>query len=207
VFQGQVRADYALSPGLAVFAVFQYNNRNYLKAPLPGTFNRDSSGYEGDVGADFEITQLIRGQVQVGYLDQSYRNHVFKDTAGVGAMGSIEYYPTQLLTVKANLLRTVNDAGLTNAPTYYHTGGGVELDYELLRNLIVTAHAQDSSDAYQGIDRTDGTLEARIGANYLFSRLLGFNLSYDYFNRTSSGTFAQRGFSDNRVQFGVVVQY
>jgi hypothetical protein len=202
-----VRADYALSPSLAIFATVQHNDRSYLNPPRPGDVRRNSSGFEGDIGADFEITQLMRGQVQVGYLSQSYQDHRVGTASGVGARGEVEYFPTQLLTIKGNVERTVADAGVIGSPTFFHTGGGAEVDYEFLRNLVLIGRVRDWSDDYQGIARTDGTFEGRIGANYLFSRLLGFNLSYDYFNRTSKGAARGPSFSDNRFQIGVVVQY
>ena len=57
---GQVRADYALSPALAVYAVVQYNDRLYVHRPLPGSFRPNSSGYEADVGADGIMRELTQ---------------------------------------------------------------------------------------------------------------------------------------------------
>ena len=87
------RADYALSPALAVFVAVQHNDRLYTNPPLPGDVNRDSSGNEGDVGVDFELTQLVRAQVQVGYLDQSYQDQRIGDTSGFGTRGERRILP------------------------------------------------------------------------------------------------------------------
>ena len=201
------RADYALSPALAVFVAVQHNDRLYTNPPLPGDVNRDSSGNEGDVGVDFELTQLVRAQVQVGYLDQSYQDQRIGDTSGFGTRGNVEYYPTQLLTLKANVSRTVADTGVIGAASAFQTQGGGEFDYELLRNLIITGRAEYSSYDYQGIDRTDDYWEAHLGANYLFSRRFGFRVTYTYLDRTSSGASRGTGFTDNQLLFGLVAQY
>jgi len=138
------RADYAVSPDTAVFVQLAGNDRNYrlsatpsVLAAYPGFQNRDSNGLEALVGANFELSALVRGEIGVGYLNQSYDNKNFKDISGLGARAQVEWFPTQLTTVTVTGSRTIEDAGIIGASGYLSANAGVKVDHELLRNVIL----------------------------------------------------------------------
>jgi len=205
-WEESVRADYAVSPALAVYATALHNDWNY-STQLAGDVNRDASGYQVAAGVDFDVSRLARGQVQAGYLDQSFDDPRVGKARGLGFLGKIEYFPSQLLTLTVDAARQVNPTGLIGAAGALHTDFGAQADYELLRNLILTARAQRLRDNYRGIDRVDSIWSASLGANYLLNRRVGLNLIYNYYNRKSEGRARGTDFAVNRVQLGVVVQY
>jgi hypothetical protein len=72
------KVNYAIDPAIAAFVAVTGNDRLYDDtATTGGLLDRDSSGFETTIGLDFDITRLVRGQVQFGYLDQSYVSHAF----------------------------------------------------------------------------------------------------------------------------------
>jgi len=128
-------------------------------------------------------------------------------TTGLGLQGRVEYFPTQLLTVELTADRTVQSTGLVGAAGVNHTGFGVRGDYELLRNVILTARAGRLVDNFQGLDRKDRIWTATLGANVLVNRRVGVNLLYTRYNQDSSGLARGADFAVNRVQVGLVLQY
>jgi hypothetical protein len=77
------KAEYAVSPDTAVFASLTGNTREYDvdflgRAASPGVpaqpalRARDSDGYVATVGANFDVSQSVRGEIEAGYMSQSY---------------------------------------------------------------------------------------------------------------------------------------
>lgn len=207
VGEGELRVDYAISPALAVYAYGAASDYDYDAPVLAADVNRDSKGWQGAVGADFEITDLTRGQIQVGYLHQKYDDPRVSDTDGLALRGRLEWFPTQLATVTLTAERFVDDTGVYGAGGVLSARGAARVDYELLRNVIVTGQLGWQQDDYQGVDRKDDQTTSMIGVNYLLNENLGVFGQYNFQTRNSDGL--QRGveYDANRFQIGLVLQY
>lgn len=206
------RGDYAISPDTALFVQVTGNKRNYRlnnppAAAFPNFVNRDSDGVEVLAGANFEVSALVRGEIGVGYLSQNFDNGAFDDVNGFGARGQLEWFPTQLVTLTLNGSRTVEDAGIAGASSYLSSNVGGQVDYELMRNVILTGRAGWGEDDYKGIDRTDKRTSAGVSATYLMNRRLGVTVSYDYSKQKSGGVDGGNDFSVNRVGATLTLQY
>lgn len=202
------KAAYAVSPDTAIYASVGYNTINYpIQVITAGTTNRNSSGETYDVGANFDLTQLIRGDVEVGYLNQSYTGAGFSQIGGFHALGKVEWFPTQLTTVTFTGQRDVDPAILVGSPSVIVGAVGAQVDHELLRNVILTGvvHYQDNN--YQGIVRDDRIGELTLSGDYLLNRRIGVHLAYDYLTQDSTGTARGVNFNDNRVTLSTTLQY
>lgn len=206
------RADYAVSPDTALFVQVTGNKRAYRlnnppAAAFPNFVNRDSDGVEVLAGANFEVSALVRGEVGLGYLSQSFDNPAFDDVNGFGARGQLEWFPTQLVTLTLNGSRTVEDAGIVGSSSYLSSNVGGQVDYELMRNVILTGRAGWGEDDYKGIDRNDKRTTAGVSATYLMNRSVGVTLSYDYFKQKSHGADGGNDFKVNRIGATLTLQY
>ncbi|MFN3513208.1 MAG: outer membrane beta-barrel protein [Phenylobacterium sp.] len=201
------RVDYAVSPDTYVFLQGSTNKREYdLNSAVFG--NRDSDGYDVAAGADFDLTNLIRGRVRVGYMEQTFDDAArFGKLSGLSAAGEVDYFLTQLTTVTVRASRGFQDSGLSNSAGYASTALGVQADHELLRNLILNARWDYERAEHEGIDRTDDRHNFSLGGTYLLNRALGLTASYSYFNQESSGLNRGFDFTINRVQLLLTLQY
>ena len=209
VHQGVVRADYAVSPDTFVFLQASGNLRDYQHRPPDplATLDRNSDGFELSAGADFEIAALLRGQVRAGYLKHVFANPLLSGVSGLAARADVEWYPTDLTTVTVYGGREIRDTGLLFSPASISTYGGVQIDHELLRNVILTAKYDYSHDDFRGIFRVDQRHSASAGAVYLLNRRLGINLLYTLLKQDSAGVNAGAVYTVNRVSASLVVQY
>ena len=206
--EGQIRLDYALSPALAVYVFGSANDRKYGNDPVnPVDVDRSSQGWEAAIGADFELTDLTRGQLQVGYLTQEYDDPSVGDASGLAVRGRVEWFPTQLATVTVTAERVVDDTGVIGAAGTLSARVSAQLDYELLRNVIVTGRVNWAEDEYSGLDRTDTYTAAMLGVNYLITRNVGVFGQYNFQTRDSKGLQPGVEFDANRIQIGLVLQY
>jgi hypothetical protein len=202
------KAEFAVSQDTAVYATVAGNDRLYDLKPPTVAYTRNNSGYEFNFGANFDLTHLVRGEIQLGYLDQTYENSgLFKPIRGLSALGQIEWFPTQLTTVTAVVSRSVGDAGVPGSAGYLTTNGSLQVDHELLRNLILTANAWAGEDRYNGVVRTDHRYGAGVSGNWLITRHFGLELAYTYSNQRSSGAAKGPSFADNRVSLNATLQY
>jgi hypothetical protein len=203
---GTFRAEYAVTPDVSLFGNALVNTQSY-RDQLPTDVSRNSDGYELTVGSNFDLTHLMRGEIYIGYLSQTYDDHRYKNVNGVSLRGVVEYFPTQLTTVTISGSRSVQDSIILGAGGYLDSTVAVQVDHELLRNLILTANITFENDDYSGISRTDDRNSESIGATYLMNRGVGLSLTYQHLENSSSGSEAGLNFDDNRVLASLTLHY
>ncbi len=201
------RAEYALSPDTSLYLAGAYDERDYDLQPPATGFNRNSKGMDVSLGANFDLSSLLRGEIQVGYVKQDYDAAAFNTVEGVSARALVEWFPSEIDTVTFAASRSVADATIAGASGFLTGNYSVQVDHELLRNLILTARVGLGKDEYEGADRTDDRLLGYVGANYLINRGLGFTLSYDYLKQDSDGAAAGPSFEQNRVMVSSTLQF
>ncbi len=200
------RADVAISPSTALFVVGSYNTRSY-SFDVVGSPRRDSKGWEADGGITFDITNLLRGDIRVGYLRQNFDDVTYGHTSGLSGRAVVSWFPTQLTTVTVRAARSVEETTDVRSSSYLSGSGGLTVDHELLRNVVLSGGFNVAWDNYKGIDRDDTRYTASVSANYYMNRFLSFSLGYDYLNQKSKGLDANALYKVNRVLLGAKVQY
>ncbi|MGE3303670.1 MAG: outer membrane beta-barrel protein [Hyphomonadaceae bacterium] len=186
-----LRMEYAVNPGVALVAYGSYLRSEYDLNPPAVAVDRDSDGYRVMVGANADLTNLLRGELTVGYMSQEW------DTAGVSVDGlaveaEAEYFITRITTISAFAHRRVEETGVFPAAGKSVTAGGLRVDHELLRNVLLTAGADYAKEEYEGADREDKNWNADIGATYLMNRHASWDARYYYTDWKSEGV--NRGF-------------
>ncbi len=192
------KAEYALVPDTSVFGQVIVNQRDY-RDELPGEASRSSNGVIVRVGANFDLSHLMRGEVGVGYLYQKYDSAIYSRITGFSFSGLVQWFPTQLTTVTVSGARTPEDAGIPNVGGYTSTNLAASIDHELLRNVLLNAALTYGKDDYQSYDRSDTRTGESVGARYLMNRAVTLNLTYSHYNQDSSGTRAGAKFDVNRL--------
>jgi len=200
------KAEYAISSDTAVFVSGGFNRRRYDLTPPQVSLNRDSEGFELTGGVNFDITRLVRGEVQLGYLRQEYKEAQFGNISGLAGRGQVEWFPTQLTTVTFTGERSVEESATLTASGYLDTRLTAQVDHELRRNVILTARAGFEDAEYKNIDRRDRFWSGSVAANWLINRRLGLAATYSRLSQESSGAVRRPDFNVNRFIVSLVVQ-
>ena len=201
----RARTEFAVTPDTAVFLQYTHENSNYTR-PLAGEPSRDSEENRFLVGADFDISALVRGAVGVGYADRQYATPVFTDISGVILGAKVEYFTTPLATVTVAGSRVVEDSAFIHSGGFFNNSVALKLDYEVLRNLLINGAVGYEEDDYQGLDRTDRIPNATLGARYFVDRNWGIAITGNYGRRESSGTFSSPSFDVTSVFVSLIIQ-
>lgn len=197
------RAEYAVSPDTAVFASLIGNKKNYDLA----TAGRDSDGVVATIGANFDLSQAVRGEVEAGYMKQSYDNAVYHDIDGFSAKGRVEWFPTELTTFNVAGSRTIEESVATGSQGYVSNIASFGVDHELLRNVLLSAQATFAKDNYETVDRDDKRKGFNASAAYLVNRNVGLFLTYNYLKQNSDGAAKAASFTDNKISASVALQF
>lgn len=205
--RGRVRAEFAASPAFAWFAQGTYSKRDFrLRARDPLASARESETVELLAGARFELPVLARGEVGIGYTRGSYRAERFTPVSGLAVRTEVTFLPTQLTNVVVTAERTVNDTGLPTSSGYASLVGGVRVDHELLRQLLLSAGVRYQRDSFNGVDRDDNRVELSASAAYRLKPNVSARVSASRTDLSSNGGDAYRSFVANRFLFGVGVR-
>ena len=194
---GAARGEYAVSPDTSLVGNISVGKSNYRNQQV-GEIARDATVVDATVGANFDINHLIRGEVRVGYITQSFDAASLKDISGLSVNGKVEYFVTQLTTVTFTGFRGVNDAGLFNVGGYTTTSVGAQIDHELMRSVVLSAAANYGKDEYEGYDRNDDHTSFQAGLSYFVNRNIRLNVSYNFTKQDSSGVFKAQSYEINR---------
>lgn len=192
------RLEYALSPDTALVAQVAANMRDYKLTPPQAAFDRDSEGSTYLVGINSDISNLIRGELIVGYLQQDYDDPALKDAKGLALEGNIEYFATPLTSFTFAASRRVEETLTTGASSFVSTEASARVDHELRRNILLTAGVGMLNRDFQGASRDDDLTQADIGARFLLNRRMELGARWRYERQQSSGPIADPEFDANR---------
>lgn len=198
-----VRAQYALTPTLSLIGQIVSDSREY---DIVGV-SPDSDGVSYMVGAAFEVSRLLRGEVTVGQFERDYEPTPaypsIGEVSGTALSGRLSWFVTPLTTVTVTGTRDMQDSGYESP--YLNSAYSARVDHELLRNVILTAGVRTATLDFEEIDREDDALTYDVGARYLMNRRVSFDAAYVRTEVDSSGVSAHRSFEENRLRFGVRV--
>jgi len=200
---GTGKAEYAISPDTALFVEAVYNDRQYNESPV---FDQNSHGYDIGGGVNFDISHLLRGDVEIGYLDQTYAANL-GDIKGLSTRTKVQWFPSELTTATVTVLRTVNDSLILGSAGFLTTDATAQVDHELFRNVIVSGNILTGEDQYKGISRTDSRWGAGLSVNWLLNRHVGLTAGYAYTDVDSTGANRGSAFKDNRVSISSQLQF
>lgn len=196
------RLDYAYSSSTALFGEIGVSQLDYDAAGQ----SRGSDGTRLLAGVNFELSNLVTGEVSAGYITRAFDDGQTDDIEQFAYRASVNWYPTQLVTVGLSGETQINDSGLLNTPAYVADSVRLQVDYELLRNLIITGVADYSRDDYQDLDRSDDRSGVGVSATYLLNRRAGVTLNVSQNEQESSGTSRSVNYTERRIGVALVLQ-
>lgn len=182
---GSVRLAYQLTRDTSAFVSAGYAHAHALQ--LAGCCQRSSDritvlgGITTDIG-------LLRGQVSAGYLEQKFNNAAFLSYSGVTYKGTLYWYPTPLVTVTLDASRSLENSGIINVGALVTNVESLNVDYELMRNLLVHATVTRRGDHFREISTRSTLTSGELSADYEFNRIVSMGVYGRYECRDSSPT-------------------
>ncbi len=194
-----LRGEYALTPDKSVFISITPNSYSYDDKSV----NRDSKGYNINIGTSFDLTELLTGEVSIGTAKQDYDNPLFSDSVFTSYNGSLKYFPTRLTSVGISVGRNIRESILLNSSGSIYNNATFNIDHALRRNIILSSKLGITTSDFNQIDRSDKRYNFGLGAAYYMNRNVKTSLNYDYYSLSSSGTDASPEYKNNTLRLGI----
>lgn len=192
---GEIEADYSLVEGRGIVGLVRLQDITYKES---GQSGRDSFTWEAQGGFNYDFTGIWQARLLVGYRERTYEEPGLKPLSGPAFEGQVMLMPSQLTTITVAAARTIEESIRESSVSYTRTAARVTVDYELLRNLIVTGELRaEHRDYPQRGTVTDGI--GVLGAQLLLNRNLAVTANYQRTERLE----APEGFREygvNQVQ-------
>lgn len=206
-----VEGDYDFSPGYEGFLRVSYDDNSYQRYLDASGTHRSSTGEQYDAGVKVLLSNLLQGQIYLGYLSDHYdhnQTNALNDISGLDYGVALTWFPTELLTVHLAGQRAIVDTTLFGASGGDDKNVALNGDYELTRRVHLTANVGYDYTSYNGTTNPTNahvaTTTAGVGAKWLISHYVQGTLAYTYSTRDSNvSTFA---YHDNLVTVGLNLQ-
>lgn len=197
---GQV--EYARTPSVSLFGQLGYTGTTFdgaRAAPL------DSDAGRVVGGINIDLAGRMRGTLGVGYSVRDYRTAGFRTIKGLVAEARVELFPTERFTITTGARRTIEDSTFGNLVPQPFWDNRLSLggDYELLKNLILSASGEYALQTFIGQDRKNSTYRLAGRARYLVSRRVTLDGSVTYTDRSQTGVQIGNDAGEGRLEAGL----
>ena len=199
-YMPSVRLGYEIQPEYEAYVKVVYKEAdydNFVQSSGAGVaYNRNSSGYNVLGGLAFEMTELVTGDMSVGYLQRDYVDARLPSISGVNGFVKLKWRPTQLTTVTGKLSHDIGETTQAGVAGVLATGVSMGVDHELMRNILLSAGGTFGNNDYQGfvapnlVNRNDKVYGGNVSAKYMLNRNLSAALLYTYQSRDVNYLFS-----------------
>jgi hypothetical protein len=165
-----LRGGYELSPGLMPFVEGSTDARKHDLATDFSGYQRNSKGMTGKVGATFELSRLLSGEVSLGYTQRKYDDARLDNLSGLIGDASLVWSASALTTVKFTAKSSVGEATTPGVSGVLYRDAGLQVDHSFRRWLIGSIKLGFGLDDYIGMSREDKRYAAGAGLTYKLNR-------------------------------------
>jgi hypothetical protein len=183
IYVGHGRLEYVVSPRFGVFTAVEGNRRDLRGTPAQPL---SSEGYRVLGGVSLQYTNLLSGEIGVGYSDQNFDAETIARIAGPAYRALLTWSPTRLIDVHFKAERIVTQAADTIASGVQADALQLGVDYELRRNVVLSVAGMYEVDRFVGQIRKDKVYSTLAEVKYLFNRYSFVSLRHQYVNRDSN---------------------
>ncbi|OAN66498.1 hypothetical protein A7X12_10180 [Sphingomonas sp. TDK1] len=196
------RGGYEVRPGIYLFASGSVNRARY---PRPQAIDRASDGYTAGGGLQFDLGDVVGGEVTVTYLKQRFVSSLFRDVGGLGYSTKLYWNPTTLLSLELVAMRTLQRAPLQDVSALDQDIVRLTADYEVLRRMVITGAVEHLRTNFRGIGRSENRLVSSLSGRYNLTRFIDLTASVSFRNQSSA--IATRNFDASEIRVGAVAKY
>lgn len=201
-----LRLAYEFYPHNEAFVRVSSGTADYKQRLDDNGVNRNSDGYQVDIGSDFRFSGVLFGQFFIGKLSRNFDDAALDSIKAISTGGQLTWIPTGLTTVNLSVSRETQTTIVDNNSGILSTRADLVVDHELLRNLLLRASAGTQNDQFEGDGREDDYLNLGFAATYMMNRNLYLSLDYEYENRDSNSAGGVDDFRRNSLAFTLRLQ-
>ncbi len=182
---GALGVSYALAPGRFVNAVLRLQDIAYTNSTVGNDprFGKDSITWAALLGFQYDFDGVWQGRIEAGYQQRDYEGSELRPLRGPAIEGGLTWSPTLLTTVRFVVATRLEESIRVNATGYRLNTGGIGVDHEVLRNVILSGDVALRNLQYRQPNQTATELGFVLGVRWLINRNIVLSGSYAYTDR------------------------
>jgi len=196
------RVDYAISPLFGWFAGAEGNERDIRGTPGQPL---NSQGYRALSGVTLALSNLITGEFAAGLVQQRFVDPTIGTIEGPSYRAMLTWRPTRLLDVHFKAEQLVTEISQTSSAGVLANAFQIGADYELRRNVILSATGGTETDRFFGLVRKDHVLTTDERIKYMLNRFGSIAVYHQYTNRDSD--IPTLSYDKHQVGINVTAQF
>jgi hypothetical protein len=204
-YTSSARVGYDFNPEVAVFVEGTFNYNDYDTTPDDNGFDRNSKNYSATAGFQFDITNVLYGDLFGGITRSEYDDSSFNNETTWTAGSDLTWDVTELTTAVFTASRSWQETTVDGASSALTTTGGVSLTHSLLDTVTLNSFFNYTREEFEGTNRIDNTYSMGPGVTYLMNRFVHLSLNYTHTIRDSDA--ADEDYTENVVLFTTRLQY
>jgi len=184
-----MRVGYDISPRLAVFSELDYAETIYDQRVDNNGDIRDSSSYGASAGVVISFSDLLNGEVSVGYRKAVFDDPNFASTDALTANALLTWRPSRLTTVTTNLATDLGQTTLAGSSGSVVRSASVNVTHAWRENIELIAGASVQYEKFSGVSLDELTYSFSLGADYSLGRntTLGARYNFEKFDSSAVG--------------------
>ena len=200
----KLRTGYRLSEAVQPYIEIGGDSRVYDDHFDAYGFDRASAGLYGLAGAKLSFSQLLSGDVALGYGARDYRDPRLQNAGAPLFDASLIWAVTPLTTITVKAATTIADAVVAAASADINRSYTINLDHSFTERFKFGVSAGIGTDDYVGVNETDRNYTLGATAEYHLSRevVLKASATHQQFVANTPGT----NFTADVVMLGVRLQ-
>ncbi|MDP1737453.1 MAG: outer membrane beta-barrel protein [Caulobacter sp.] len=192
---------------VSVFGEVAFTQVDYDLAPPAAIHNRDSEGYTASVGATFDITDQITGEISAGWSGRSFDSPTFDDVSDLVIDGSLTITPSSETTLVLSASRGFEESTVVLSPITVSTAVGFTVTHDITPDFQVAAYVSQSWDDHENRDRQDTTGGAGVSVAFKVAPNAEITGAYDFSTQDSEGIHGVPGYDDGRLTVGFKIGF
>lgn len=181
---GEVRADYNLSPRIAIYSELSVNEVDYDAKGVP---SRDSSGYALLGGIHYQVSALVDVQGAVGFIRQNFDDPQTETAKGIDYELKVNWTPTPRWKLTASAARVVDPSPLSNVPAIVRSNFELKAQRAVSDRILVEAGVAHVHEDYRLNVRADKRYLAYGAVRYRLAEHVELGVRAGYRKQDSGG--------------------
>jgi hypothetical protein len=178
------RATYALHSATALFLGLSINRLETIKPSA--LHDRSANTYTILGGVHFDLDKMLVAEVGLGWRARNYDMPYFKPFNGFTYDATLDWYPTELMSVRAEAHQDFENSGLITVAAIPRDTQRATVYYDPLRRLRTSVSLERSHDSYREIGVSTTLWTASTRASYLVTPRLTATIYGQYQSKSST---------------------
>ena len=199
--------EYDLQNGIGIVVSARHFDNDYDFGPGSDDFvdgislDRDSTGVTAQAGITLELSNLIFGTIQAGYLTRDYEDSRMQDVSSPSFTANLLWNVTPLTSLVGTARRWIEESASTVSAGNVRSDFGMKVHHELYRHVLLTGEADLNRFEPVSIGSKGTEYSGKLGARYLISRRATINGQLRYSRRDSDNIFLRYKAAEARLSF------